>query len=160
MIGRKDFTTPEWQDMQASILGTIKYVVDYNSEFLIDIKEQIVGHHEIKEFVKSSDSIFLKELTDFKDYKDPFPKYVEDGTEGIEAALLPKITNSVIAINKRDQNCALLFKDLILNITYKTAGIKNQADAYKNTAYSRILTALETKPQPITKKWDIDNPLA
>lgn len=159
MIGRKDFTTPEWEDLQATVFGTIKYISKSDKSFWGDLKETIFERNKMKQYSKTINSPFIDELIDLDKFHDTFPSDVENSAEAISAWLLPKITSSVASIKQRGSNYVDQYKNLILYIAYNTADITGGIDAQENEAYINIVEALEATPQPITKEWDINNPL-
>jgi hypothetical protein len=160
MIGREDFTTPEWRDLQTAIMGTVKYMTMVSPHIYGDIKDQLVAKQAIKDYIEDTESGFIKELADFDDYKSPFPDRADDTAEGIESDLLRAITNSVAAVQKRDPDTVTIFKNLILKVAYNTATARIQISPEENAAFQKIALALESQPEPEVKEWDPANPLA
>jgi hypothetical protein len=160
MIGREDFTTPEWRDMQAAMMGTIKLMTMVSPHFYGDIKDQLVAKQAINDYIKDTGSNFIEELADFDDYKSPFPDHADDSAAGLEPDVLRIITNSVAAIKKRDPAAVVLFKNLIIKLAYKTAAARIQISPAENEMFQKIALALEAEPEPEVKEWDPANPLA
>lgn len=160
MIGRNDFTTPQWQEMQTAIIGTIQYMTLVSPHFYGDIKDRLVAKKTLEDYIQDTGSNFLKELAEFDDYKSPIPDYADDSAEGQETIVLHSITNSVASIKKLDPNSAMLFKNLILKLAHDTATARIQISPAENIAFQKIAQALETEPTPEVKEWSPDDPLA
>lgn len=158
MIGRRNFSAPQWRDMQTSIIGTIRYMSLSSSGFFGNIKEEHVANKELKKYSEKLNSSFINELINFDGYKSPFEEHITDGTEGLEAPLLRKITNSVYVINQQDPESAVIFKNLILHLAYTVADAENEITPIENTNYAKIANALEAKPIPENTDWNPSDP--
>lgn len=160
MIGRENFTTPQWIDMQMSIKETPRYLILSHPGFFEDLKDSFVTKRVIKNFADNANSELIDDLLDFDNYKSPIPEYARDTSEGIEPQLLRAITNSVALLILQDQNSALLFKDLVTKIANSILDADKHINPTESVAYQNILNALEAEPEPIVKEWDPKNPLA
>ncbi len=159
MIGRADFTTPEWQQLQTAVLGTVEYVTMKSPHIYGDYVDRFHAQQTIKDYRDKNDSLFIKELTDFDDYKSPIPEHATKTAESIEGPTLRALTKSVAMIRQRDESAAALFKNLILKIAYRTAKARIRISPAENEALTKISLALEAEPEVLNKKWDPSNPL-
>lgn len=160
MIGREDFTAPEWRELQTAIMGTIRMMTLANPHIYGDIKDSLVAKQAIEDYIDRTESGFIKELADMDDYKSPIPEHADDTAEGLEPPVLRSITNAVDIIHKRDPLSVPLFKNLILKLAYKTARARIQISPEENAIFQKIALALEATPEPIKKEWDPSKPLA
>lgn len=160
MIGRENFTTPEWQDMQTAILESSRYIILAHPAFFEDLKDSLATKQLIKEFAKTSNSEFIKEVVDFSDYKSPIPKFALNSSEALEPPVLRSITDSVAVINKQDPTSAILFKNLISEIANNVISSNSKISPLESTAYQKVISALDAKPEPETKEWNPNNPFS
>lgn len=160
MIGRGNFTTPQWNDMQMVIKESSRYIILSHPGFFEDLRDTFATKQTVKNFVNDTDSEFINELVGFDNYKSPIPEYARDSSEGIEPQLLKAITNSITLIKSQDPNSAVLFKDLVTKIADSVLEADKHISPAESVAYQNIIKALEAEPEPISKEWDPKNPLA
>lgn len=159
MIGREDFTAPEWRELQTAIMGTIRMMTLANPHIYGDIKDSLVAKQAIEDYIDRTESGFIEELADMDNYRSPIPDHAEDTAEGLEPPVLRAITNAVSIISKRDPSSVPIFKNLLLKLAYKTARARIQISPEENAFFQKIALALESEPTPLTKEWDISKPL-
>ncbi len=160
MIGRENFTTPQWIDMQMSIKETPRYLILSRPGFVEDFKDNFATKQAIKNFADDAKSELIDNLLDFDYYKSPIPEHARDSSEGIEPQLLRAITNSVATIKSQDPESALVFKTLITEIANCVLESDEKISSKESKAYHNVMTALEAEPEPVLKEWDPKNPLA
>ncbi|MCA9342995.1 hypothetical protein KC950_03230 [Candidatus Saccharibacteria bacterium] len=159
MIGRASFTAPEWNTIQTAILGTIEYVSMSTTNTFGDIKEQVLAKREISKFADEFDSIFVKELSDFSNYKSPLPPHADNDFKSIETPLMQLISSSVESIQQRYPETAETFKKLIVHLAEEVSHTYKTASQPEKDAIDKIKHALESPPHK-TYQWDVNNPLA
>jgi hypothetical protein len=160
MLKRTDFTTPEWQELQTAILGTIRYITLASPNFFGDIKEQIIAKKAIENFATSSNSNFINELADFNDFKSySLPNINKLSADELETPVLMAIAKSKEAIAKRDDDSAVMFVNLIKKIAHDVASAHEKMSNAEQNAYTKVILATKEKPYSEAKKWDPNNPL-
>ncbi len=149
MTSRESFTTPDWQTLQTAVIGTIYYLTMGKSGFLDDFIDKRIANKTLDQYKDQTQSLFIEDLVNLKDYKWPIPKYGRQDAEAIEPTVLKSISDSIAVINQQDPTILTLFKNLVLVLAYNIAS-NNSASPTENQQYLKIIYAFENNALAIT----------
>lgn len=149
MTSRESFTTPDWQTLQTAVIGTIYYLTMGRSGIVDDFIDKRIAHKTLDLYKAQTQSSFIEDLVNLKDYKWPIPKYGRQNAEAIWPTVLKSISDSITVINQQDPTILTLFKNLVLTLAYNIA-TNNDASPKENQQYLNIVTAFENNALAIT----------
>lgn len=150
MLYRQNFTTPEWQTLQSSLIFTAKYISLSQKSLIGDFYEKINASYVLKKYTETYLDTFLTSLADYSEYKFPIDIDQLDQPEAIEPPTIQSIKESKIILSKYDTESLEIYKKLIRDLAIETAEISGDVNESEVNCVNIIVEELN-KPVEETK---------
>ena len=137
MTTRADYSTPEWNTLQAAIVGAGFYVHRLTPGFFANWRAKRAGKDHVND-VRETGDILFEQLCDTDDFISPFPKHVKKSTVAVEAFVLQAVDEALNILSEKDPQALVSYKKLILDIAQETAQEVNGVSLQEREALDKI----------------------
>ena len=159
MTSRKDFTYPEWNTLQAAVVGTSFYIRKLTPGFFDQLRVKYSANKFLDELEESQPDPFFKQLLNVDGFKSRVPKFVPRSAGGIEVPVLQAIDASLEILSKKDPSKIESFEKLILEIAHSTADSIDGISPQESRAINEIIEVLNGRLQ-VASEEDVVNAFA
>ncbi len=149
MLFRKDFTTPEWQTLQSSLIFTTKYISLSQKSLIGDFQEKINASYVLNKYAQDYPDTFLRSLSDYSNYKSPINLDNLEDALAIEPPTLQSIKESKYILKNYDQESFNIYMNLIRDLCIETAEISGSVDSSEVESVNRIIEELNKQVEEI-----------
>lgn len=148
MLTREDFTTPDWEALQRTVIGSAIYISRAEDEGPFDTLREMTS---IKKVIKLQENHTNSRLVgDILEHpaKNDHAKLLDSSNEAIEVGLFQDIERTIKFIYERDKTELKNYRDLILNIISVIADKVDGVSDNESEAFMKLYTQLMKDPAP------------
>ncbi len=142
MLFRKNFTSPEWQTLQSSLIFTTKYISLSQKSLIGDFQEKISASYVLTKYAEDYPDTFLKSLSDYSNYKSPINLDDLDDSLAVESPTLQSIKESKYILKNYDQESLGIYINLIRDLCVETAEISGSVNSDEVESVNKIIEEL------------------
>lgn len=154
---RKNYTYPEWNTLQAAIVGVGFYVRKLAPNTFDSWRARRAAEHIVDEIEDDHDDEFFRQLCDTDDFKSYLPKHVPRDAGAIESYVLQAIEAAVHILEQKDPSKLRSFKELLLEIAHETADEVDDISPAERHAINKITKVLNGELE-FTDSWRLSKP--
>lgn len=139
---RNNYTAPEWNTLQAAIVGVGFYVRKLAPNALDSWRARRAAENIIDDIEDDHDDTFFRQLCDTDDFKSYLPKHVPRDADAIESYVLQAIEAAIHILEEKDPTKLAAYKSLLLEIAHETADEVDDISPQERQALGKIIRVL------------------